>query len=158
MYPTFQQIFINDPTVVSQLSPPVLTRALFPTPGWCYSRLPMWAPGKSQFLWYSLLPSLKHHSMEWQAPEHTCHGDPCMLGSCPLHEFHNTRFLLLPVWAPYLWPHSFLVYGTTNWPDLYLTLFFPRLILRSGLFRRSCEGLYLMTAGDHWRWSMTTQK
>lgn len=52
MYPTFQQIFINDPTVVSQLLPPMLTWALFPTPGQADAILIAYvgAPEKSQFL------------------------------------------------------------------------------------------------------------
>lgn len=53
MYPTFEKIFINDPTTVSQLFPPMLTWALFPTPGQADAILIIayvGAPGKSQFL------------------------------------------------------------------------------------------------------------
>lgn len=162
MYPIFQQIFINDPTVVSQLSPTMLTWALFCTPGQTDAILIIAyvGPWKESVSLVKSSPLTKASQHEMTRPRIHVSRWPMHVGVLPPPWVpQHSGFLLLPVWTPYLWPHSFLVYRTTNyWPDLYLTPLFPWLILRSGLFRTSCEKLYLMTAGDHWRWLMTTQK
>lgn len=128
-------------------------------PGWCCPHNCLCGgPWKESVSLVKSSPLTKASQHEMTGPRtrvmvtHACWGPAPSMSS-------TTLWFLLPVWTPYFWPHSFLVYRTTNyWPDLYLIPLFPRLILWSGLFCTSCEELYLMTVGDHWRWLMTTQK